>query len=374
MRPGVGVRRGITTAGTAALILICAVGVLALLVWLILRRPPASRIQRALEEIGSRLEEIDSKVQARPEPPGLGPAIVETLDLGEVLQRTLASTPALGVGRVDGARVTIRRPDGRIETATSGLVRDDAEAVLGPPPDGSAYVSTLASWDAPAGAIRSGLAVPLAGGSLSVYSCTEGAFDAASARLLAEIARNAEPAVRNALAHQRVLDEAATDPLTGLGSARSFREALPREIEAGRRHERPLCLLQIDLDDFGAVNKTFGQHAGDAVLAEFALRLRRTIRGSDLGYRNSGGADEFFVLLPDTARLDAQNLYRRLAFEMAAEPFPDVGKVTMSCGLVQLRPDETARDLLQRADELVRRSKRDGKNRLSDDRGSAGRD
>src|SRR5262249_51933680 len=157
-----------------------------------------------------------------------------------------------------------------------------------------------------------------------------------------EIARNAEPAVRNALAHQRVLDEAATDPLTGLGSARSFREALPREIEAARRHERPLCLIQIDLDDFGAVNKTYGQHAGDTVLAEFGMRLRRIIRGSDLGFRNSGGADEFFVLLPDTARLDAQNLYRRLAFEMAAEPFPDVGRVTMSSGLVQQRPDETA--------------------------------
>ena len=120
--------------------------------------------------------------------------------------------------------------------------------------------------------------------------------------------------MQNAFRYLEVQELAATDSRTGLGSASAFEEALPREISAARRHGRPLCLIQIDLDDFGEINKRTGSlDAGNAVLAEFGERVRATIRGSDAAFRNSGGADEFFLILPETTRELAERLYARLA-------------------------------------------------------------
>ena len=61
--------------------------------------------------------------------------------------------------------------------------------------------------------------------------------------------------MQNAFRFLDVQELAATDLRTGLGSALAFAEALPREISAARRHGRPLCLIQVDLDDFGRINK-----------------------------------------------------------------------------------------------------------------------
>jgi len=210
---------------------------------------------------------------------------------------------------------------------------------------------------------------PLAGGALAVYSRLADAFDAESALVLAAIARRAEPAVRNALEFLAVQERAATDLLTGLGSASAFAEALPRELSAARRRRRPLCLIQIDLDDFGLINKQHPrlQAAGDDALAGFGRRLLATIRGSDSAFRNSGGADEFFLILPETTRDEAKLSYARLSFEIAAAPFGDVGPVTMSSGLVELRSDDTVTTLKNRAAALVSEAKRRGKNRLISD-------
>ena len=117
--------------------------------------------------------------------------------------------------------------------------------------------------------------------------------------------------MQNAFRYLEVQELAATDSRTGLGSASAFEEALPREISAARRHGRPLCLIQIDLDDFGAINKRARRsQAGDAVLAEFGERVRATIRGSDAAFRNSGGADEFFLILPETTREEREAALR----------------------------------------------------------------
>lgn len=340
--------------------------VLALL-WLAVRRQPRDleprldHIQTTVEGIKGRIDDaIGGKRRARDQ----WRSIHETLDLEQVMQRILHATGALGA--VDGGRVTVARPDGSAVTVVSGLAEPD-ENLLEGPPDGSPYVHGIVSWETPGrDALRSGLVVPLAGGSLSVYSRLADAFDPEAARLLGAIAREAEPAVRNALEHQRVIDEAATDPLTRLGTARAFAIALTREIEAARRHDRPLCLLQIDLDDFGTINKSHPRKhaAGDDALAGFGDRVNATLRGSDAAFRNSGGADEFFVILPDTGLDDAKRMYARLKADMAAAPFGDVGPVTMSSGLARLRADDTTETLLARANHLMGVAKDAGKDRL----------
>jgi diguanylate cyclase (GGDEF)-like protein len=336
--------------------------------WAALRRP-RSLMDRdeMLEQILGQLSAIDERMNTAAPPAsdsegGLGPAINETLDLGEVLQRTLAATWA--IPDVDGGIVRVRLADGTYHSECHGLLVGGATEGQGGPPDGSSFAAGLISWQGsgPDG-LRSGLVVPLGDGSLAVYSREANAFGDEAAQLLTSIARRAEPAVQNAFRYLDVQQLAATDARTGLGSALAFAEALPREVSAAQRHGRPLCLLELDLDDFGRINKEHarGLAAGDDVLTEFGERVRATIRGSDSAFRNSGGADEFFLILPETTRQDATLLYHRLAFEMAARPFGDVDPVTMSAGIAELRAEDTPESLQSRAGAALTRAKQAGK-------------
>jgi diguanylate cyclase (GGDEF)-like protein len=362
---------GITTAVViAAFGAICIVGVLVVL-WAVLRRPLDARVATALQQVDGRLAAIAEQISvaARREgetDAGLGDAIGSTIELSEVLQRTLAAAEALTA--VDGSRVSVRQPNGMVVSAVHGLVTESADSMFGGPPDGASFVAGLASWDvAGATGLRTGLVVPLGpdqSGSLAVYSRLANAFDAEAVNILTVIARRAAPAVHNAFRYLEVQELAATDSRTGLGSASAFEEALPREISTARRHGRPLCLIQIDLDDFGAINKRHSHDLGDAVLTEFGDRVRSTIRSSDSAFRNSGGADEFFLILPDTPREHARLLYGRIAFEMGSRPFGDAGDLTMSSGLAELRADDTADSLRARAGTAQGMAKTSGKNRL----------
>ncbi len=365
---------GITTAiAVSAFGAICVAGVLIAL-WAVLRRPLDARVARALQQVDERLAEITEQISAAArgagEPDaGLGDAIGSTIELDEVLQRTLAAAEALTA--VDGSRVSVRRPNGTVATAVKGLVAESSDSTFGGPPDGAPYSSGFAFWDATGvDALRTGLVVPLGpdrSGSLAVYSRLANAFDTEAVNVLAAIAQRAAPAVQNAFRYLEVQELAATDSRTGLGSASAFEDALPREISTARRHGRPLCLIQIDLDDFGVINKTHSLAVGDAVLAEFGERVRSTIRSGDSAFRNSGGADEFFLILPETPSEHAKRLYGRLVFEMASRPFGDVGDVTMTSGLSELRADDTEDSLLKRAGRAQRLGKASGKNQLVTD-------
>jgi diguanylate cyclase (GGDEF)-like protein len=342
---------------------VCAIALLA--IWLAMRRPESPRLQRTLDEIDGRLAGLDARIGAalRSDDLPLGWSIVQTLDLPEVLQRTLSATEA--IEGVDGSRVSVVRADGTTVTETRGPT--DAGLTLGGPPDGASYGHGLVSWKVTdPDALSSGLVVPLGGGSLSVYSRRANAFDAEAIDVLAAIASRAAPAVQNAFRYLDVQRLAATDSRTGLGSASAFDEALPRELSAARRHGRPLCLIQIDLDDFGKINKaTKTLDAGNLILEEFGVRARATIRGSDAGFRNSEGADEFFLILPETTRAEATQLYRRLEFEMAAPPLGGYAPpVTMSSGLAEIRADDTADSLRRRAGIAQGIAKSSGKNQL----------
>jgi diguanylate cyclase (GGDEF)-like protein len=103
---------------------------------------------------------------------------------------------------------------------------------------------------------------------------------------------------------------ALTDDLTGLANRRRFREELERLTAAAERHGTPLSLLLLDVDDFKKVNDRHGHAAGDEILREIAVALRRRIRASDLAARIGG--DEFAVLLPHTSKVEAAFVARDL--------------------------------------------------------------
>jgi PAS domain S-box-containing protein len=120
--------------------------------------------------------------------------------------------------------------------------------------------------------------------------------------------------------HERNLHALAhTDALTQLPNRRHFEQALDGLGHRVRQGDRGCALLYLDVDHFKQINDRFGHATGDAVLVEFARRLRSAVRGSDLVARLAG--DEFTVLLTDVCS-DAD--VRRVAgkvLEAVRQPF-----------------------------------------------------
>ena len=160
---------------------------------------------------------------------------------------------------------------------------------------------------------------------------------------------------------------AVTDELTGLYNRRYFDRHLAIMLEKAQAQERDMALMLIDMDFFKAVNDTHGHDTGDAVLREFADRLRRNIRGVDLACRFGG--EEFVVLMPDTDYRQAQNVAERVRNAVAELSFEAAGgrplTVTVSVGVALNESEaDTPEVMLKRADVALYRAKREGRNRV----------
>jgi diguanylate cyclase (GGDEF)-like protein len=159
-----------------------------------------------------------------------------------------------------------------------------------------------------------------------------------------------------------------TDSLTGVGNQRQLDEALASEIERGRRYGDALCLLIADLDHFKEVNDRCGRAVGDEILKRFAALLRDHCRQSDLVARFGG--KEFVLLLPDAdlarATACAERIRQRLESQpLAPQVAPQIGRLTASFGVAMLAAHEEGADLLRRADQALYRSKKEGRNRVT---------
>jgi len=154
------------------------------------------------------------------------------------------------------------------------------------------------------------------------------------------------------------------DALTGLPNRALLSDRFSQMIVQARRHDSPLGVLFIDLDDFKLVNDTLGHAGGDELLKEVALRLEASIRLGDTIARIAG--DEFAVILgdlkkPDDAALVAQKIIDRLAAPVwvcGQEVF-----VTASIGISAFPSDgDDAETLLGAADAAMYGAKQSGRN------------
>ena len=167
---------------------------------------------------------------------------------------------------------------------------------------------------------------------------------------------------------QMSIEAAITDALTGLHNRRYMESHLATLVEQAHARGKPLTVLMLDIDFFKAVNDTHGHDAGDDVLREFAVRLKKSIRGIDLACRLGG--EEFVVVMPDTDVGIAARVAERIRRQIAGHRFLiDRGarsiEVTISIGIgARQGPDDDAMTLLKRADEALYRAKRDGRNRV----------
>ncbi len=166
----------------------------------------------------------------------------------------------------------------------------------------------------------------------------------------------------------QTIEMAVTDPLTGLHNRRYLDSHLQTLFDRALARRRPLSLMITDIDRFKSVNDTHGHDGGDAVLKEFATRLRHNVRGIDLACRFGG--EEFVVVMPDTDGEIAQRVGERIRAEIATRPFP-IGpdgrtiEVTVSVGVATMQPPhDSVAALLKRADTALYEAKTTGRNRV----------
>jgi diguanylate cyclase (GGDEF)-like protein len=348
------------------------------------RRSPGSTDERlvdAVDRINERLEamarELGNALERAQEETRRSRVLGElggSIDFDEVLGRTLEAAAA--AAGVDAAVVAIEAGAGEAPHVLAlGLdVAPGTSAGAARPPDGRLPRSIRVSYAydqeqeaAGAAPLRDALSVPLLNegehlGYLTVYGRRGDGFTAAHASELEELALRAGPAIENARRFREAKQLADLDALTGLHNRRFFHDTLAREVARAHRYDRNLALIVLDLDDFKAVNDRIGHLAGDAVLAEAAERVRDVVRSADIACRVGG--DEFAVILPESGIAEAQQLFARLQTAVSAGPVGPTAAIHLSAGLTELRADDDAPTLFQRADEALYRAKGAGKRQV----------
>src|ERR1044071_9641924 len=120
----------------------------------------------------------------------------------------------------------------------------------------------------------------------------------------------------------------------------------------------PFSIALVDLDGFKGVNDRHSHADGDDVLRVIASTLRQALRGDDMVARYGG--DEFVVLLPGAPLHAAEAALGRAVDAVAALPIDLSRGVTLSVGVISLRPRESANHARSRADSAMYVAKRQG--------------
>lgn len=163
--------------------------------------------------------------------------------------------------------------------------------------------------------------------------------------------------------HTALQFAAATDTLTGIANRRRFDEQLAQSMQRTRVARAPMALAYLDIDRFKAINDSLGHKTGDEVLKEFAARLVRGVRASDLVARLAG--DEFVIIFEgvngaaEVRQIGAKIIDAiRQPFELASGPLP----VTTSVGIAIFREGAlTPAQLLDLADQALYAAKGQGR-------------
>jgi diguanylate cyclase (GGDEF)-like protein len=157
---------------------------------------------------------------------------------------------------------------------------------------------------------------------------------------------------------------ATTDKLTGLASRHACDILMPEALKDAQRSGDSLAVILLDIDRFKTVNDTHGHLAGDRVICGVADIVRGVLPTSDIICR--WGGEEFLIVLKNTSVTDAERAAEQIRQIVEGTMFQYGGQsmaTTVSLGVARMRADETALQLIARADRALYGAKEAGRNR-----------
>ncbi|MAD34736.1 MAG: hypothetical protein CMJ88_13410 [Planctomycetes bacterium] len=183
-----------------------------------------------------------------------------------------------------------------------------------------------------------------------------------------ELALQTKTRVRGLQSRARQLEsQVSIDFKTGLTSELYMKRIMGLEWKRAQRHQNPLSLLLIDVDNFKTVNDSTEYAFGDQVLRRVADALKGNIRETDFAARFGG--DEFCILLPQTTPAEAVQTALRIRKRVSGMSVSDASyhmQVTVSIGVDSFdgRQASSVDQLRRNANRALQEAKRRGKNQV----------
>lgn len=199
-----------------------------------------------------------------------------------------------------------------------------------------------------------------------------GEFSQQEINHIEQLAKQASSTINRAIVYGEILKHATLDALTGFYNRRHLEERIKQETSKAKRQKTSLCVIMTDIDFFKRVNDTYGHAAGDLVLQTVSKTIRSQLREYDIAGRYGG--EEFALLLPFTRMEEAVMVAERLRkavenkkvdlSKINPEKTLDPINITISSGIYEFKPQDSAEDLLKKADKALYEAKESGRNKI----------
>jgi diguanylate cyclase len=163
---------------------------------------------------------------------------------------------------------------------------------------------------------------------------------------------------------KKTKEESQKDGLTGINNRKALDAYLRNLVERNNITRLTFSLLLIDIDDFKAINDTYGHQAGDGVLVSLTSKISGFIRSDDFIGRYGG--EEFVLILPGASLRNANKKAKQICKTISSTRFifNDIQlKLTISIGVSSFKKGDTAFTVVERADHALYAAKKMGKNR-----------
>jgi diguanylate cyclase (GGDEF)-like protein len=147
-----------------------------------------------------------------------------------------------------------------------------------------------------------------------------------------------------------ISDPSGLDPVTGLYTRTSIEQHLGKEIGRAKRQNTALSLATVHVEEFAQLGQRYGKSAVDAVLKEFARRLKKAIRGTDFAVRLGGG--DFLLVLSECTLGEVKVILNRVGPLEIASAGEKIA-VPYATGWVDYQTGEVPSDLLKRATQVL---------------------
>jgi len=166
--------------------------------------------------------------------------------------------------------------------------------------------------------------------------------------------------------------EVLLDALTGLNNRKAFDRKINDLCEKFDKNEEFFSVIMLDIDYFKKFNDQYGHQVGDEVLRIVGSHLKENLKGKDFPSRYGG--EEFIVLLPNTkldkAYIVAEQIRetiskKRLKIKKTGQA---LGNITVSVGVSEIREEDTAISVVERADSALYLAKDSGRNNVKSEK------